>query len=84
MAVFPVGNTTVLLFALGQTFEDTHPDPARPEFCIPKHGPEESVMGQFLEGGKKLRQHFCFGVKTKDEVCVFLFLFGAEREEGGS
>lgn len=68
MSVYPVGNTTILLFTLGQTNEDVYPIPSQLDLCVPKHGPEEKAMQALVEGGEKLRQHYCLAVETKAEA----------------
>ncbi|KAI5363658.1 Putative glyoxalase/Bleomycin resistance protein/Dihydroxybiphenyl dioxygenase [Septoria linicola] len=71
MSVFPMGNTTLLLFALGQTDEDVRPIPSQPDICIPKHGPEAKTMAALMEGGEKLRQHYCLAVETKHQAIAW-------------
>jgi catechol-2,3-dioxygenase len=69
-SVYPLGNTTLLLFQLGLTSEDIHPQD-RPEHTIPGHGPSQEILSMMngKDGnGQKLKQHFCLAVNSKEEV----------------
>ena len=71
-----IGNTVLLLFALGKTTEDLIEDPSQPDRRIPKHGPSEHIIDLLMDKSKKpagaetnsLRQHFCFAVDTVADV----------------
>jgi catechol 2,3-dioxygenase-like lactoylglutathione lyase family enzyme len=75
-AGYMLGQTNLLIFALGKTTEDLILDPERPENVIPKHGPTEEVLETLMVDSRtskeppttSLRQHYCFAVNTIDEV----------------
>lgn len=68
MANFPLGHTTLLLFALGQTGEDIKST----DGTIPHHGPTTDILellhGQGASGSSLLKQHFCFAVDNSEDV----------------
>ena len=73
---FELGQSQLLIFALGKTLEDLVVDPSKPEFKIAKHGPSEHIVDILMDGAKtpagamsnSLRQHYCLAVETRDEV----------------
>ncbi|KAL4739918.1 Glyoxalase/Bleomycin resistance protein/Dihydroxybiphenyl dioxygenase [Aspergillus similis] len=69
-AGFSFGNTTLLLFQLGQTDADI----TTPSGVIPRHGPSAQILAQ-LDANKEsagnsesLKQHFCLAVQSLDDV----------------
>lgn len=68
MANFPLGNTTLLLFALGQTGQDIKST----DGTIPHHGPTADILELLQQqdgsGGSLLKQHFCFAVENPEDV----------------
>ncbi|EGP86868.1 uncharacterized protein MYCGRDRAFT_72972 [Zymoseptoria tritici IPO323] len=67
ITVYPLGQTNLLLFQLGQTSNDvvSEEDPSQ---IIPKHGPTEDLMPAFQSGEGKLRQHFCLAVPSREDA----------------
>ena len=73
---FELGNSQLLIFALGHTLEDLVWEPRTPQFKIAKHGPSEHIIDVLMDGRKapahatsnSLRQHYCLAVRTPDEV----------------
>ncbi|KAL4819958.1 Glyoxalase/Bleomycin resistance protein/Dihydroxybiphenyl dioxygenase [Aspergillus spinulosporus] len=69
-AGFSFGNTTLLLFQLGQT--DT--DITTPSGVIPRHGPSAQIVAELGAGeasagdSEGLKQHFCLAVQSPDDV----------------
>ena len=73
MANFGLGDTTLLLFALGKTGEDI----ADEKGMIPHHGPTPELLdvlsrpegtGAGAGAGVSLKQHFCIAVESPDDV----------------
>jgi hypothetical protein len=72
LAGFALSNTTLLLFQLGATADDS----AMPDNrgTIPGHGPTEEIVGLLLQNSDgnntpaSLKQHFCLAVSKPDEV----------------
>ncbi|KAL4752257.1 hypothetical protein BDW72DRAFT_192202 [Aspergillus terricola var. indicus] len=69
-AGFSLGNTTLLLFQLGETDADIN----TPSGMIPGHGPSAQILAQ-LDAAKpsagdseSLKQHFCLAVQSPDDV----------------
>lgn len=68
MAVFPLGHTTLILFAFGKTDEDQSSERG----VIPRHGPSAAVLKALDNSeGKQLRQHFCLAVKKVEDVKIW-------------
>lgn len=70
---YQLGNTHLLIFALGETNEDIVPDLAKPDIKIPLHGPTDDVIDILMDGTKTntdakpnrtLRQHYCLAVEA--------------------
>ncbi|KAK4613940.1 hypothetical protein CLAFUW4_09017 [Fulvia fulva] len=68
MACYPLGNTTLLLFALGETYDDVAPDPSKPYNIVPKHGPSSDIVDSLVQDRKQLRQHYCLAVETREDA----------------
>lgn len=70
MANIPLGNTTLLLFTLGQTGEDIKSEAG----LIPRHGPTANILDLLRRPGEGaspsglLKQHFCFAVEKREDV----------------
>ncbi|PCG96516.1 Hypothetical protein PENO1_067900 [Penicillium occitanis (nom. inval.)] len=64
VTAFNLGSTTLLLFKLGSTHQDITVNTEKSHGIIPGHGPNESL----LQNGNNLKQHFCFAVKSPQEV----------------
>jgi len=70
ITVFPLMNTTLLLFQLGLTHDDIHPED-HPEHTIPGHGPTQSIIDaiQSDDGSQqRLKQHFCLAVPSRQDI----------------
>ena len=71
---YELGQSNLLIFALGKTVDDIVDDPSKPEHKIPKHGPSKQILETLLDDSKKpdsatyLHQHYCLAVETIDEV----------------
>lgn len=68
IACYPLGNTTLLLFALGETYDDVTPDPSKPQNVVPKHGPSNEIVDSLFKDKKQLRQHFCLAVEAREDA----------------
>lgn len=73
MTGFSFSQTTLLLFQLGATAADS-PMPDN-RGTIPGHGPTQNVLDLLIppgssteKSGASLNQHFCFAVKSRDDV----------------
>jgi catechol 2,3-dioxygenase-like lactoylglutathione lyase family enzyme len=68
MANIPLGHTSLLLFAFGQTGEDIRSEAG----VIPHHGPTSDILDllqrQGNGAGNLLKQHFCFAVEKPEDV----------------
>lgn len=64
MTAFNLGSTTLLLFKIGATHQDITIDSKKAHGIIPGHGPKEALV----QGGNDLKQHFCFAVKSPQDV----------------
>lgn len=79
ISVFPLASTTLILFQLGLTEEDSHPKD-RPELTVPGHGPTKGIVDGIINksssqpdvkernDGMLLRQHYCLAVSTRKDV----------------
>jgi catechol 2,3-dioxygenase-like lactoylglutathione lyase family enzyme len=73
ISVFPLGHTTLILFQLGLTNDDIHPN-GNAEYTLPKHGPTPVLLqvlqaaGEKTEDLKALRQHYCLAVPDRRDV----------------
>jgi len=83
MSGFALGQTTLLLFQLGGTTEDSHMPDNRG--TIPGHGPTKDVLDVLLnETGStdsqkgSLHHHFCLAVKSVDDVQAWEEWFGQQ------
>lgn len=73
---YQLGQTNLLIFALGKTTEDLVSDESRPDMIVPRHGPTENILKVLLDGteapvgaaSESLRQHFCFATNTEEDV----------------
>lgn len=74
MAVYPLGHTTLILFAIGHTSEDQTSERGR----IPGHGPSVKGLGDPSQG-HQLRQHFCLAVQKTEDVKVWEDWFASEN-----
>ena len=71
-----LGNTNLLIFALGQTTEDLVLDSSKPDMRIPKHAPSEHIIEVLMDDtlappeatSNSLRQHYCFATETIEDV----------------
>ncbi|EME42675.1 hypothetical protein DOTSEDRAFT_73484 [Dothistroma septosporum NZE10] len=68
MACYPLGNTTLLLFALGETYDDVNPNPSKPQNVVPKHGPSSEIVDSLIKDWRQLRQHFCLAVEDRKDA----------------
>ncbi|KIV92487.1 hypothetical protein PV10_03781 [Exophiala mesophila] len=74
MSTFPLGNTTLLLFQLNATADDSVLPESRG--TIPGHGPSDDILAllnqtQTTETGSSpafLKQHFCLAVPSRADV----------------
>jgi catechol 2,3-dioxygenase-like lactoylglutathione lyase family enzyme len=67
ITIYPLGQTTLLLFQLGLTSEDIVSEKDS-NLIIPKHGPTDDVMAALRSGNSELRQHFCLAVKDRADA----------------
>src|SRR5438045_4214199 len=73
ISVYPLGNTTLILFQLGLTLDEIHPE-GHPEFTLPAHGPTQPIIdaiqseSQKSGGQQRLQQHFCLAVQSRQDV----------------
>ncbi|KAL4755624.1 VOC family protein [Aspergillus foveolatus] len=69
-ACFSLGNTTLLLFQLGQTDADI----TTPSGVIPRHGPSAQIVAKLNAAkasdgdSENLKQHFCVAVQSTEDV----------------
>lgn len=64
VTAFNLGSTTLLLFELGSTHQDITINTEKSHGIIPGHGPNAAL----LQSGNSLKQHFCFAVKSPEDV----------------
>jgi catechol 2,3-dioxygenase-like lactoylglutathione lyase family enzyme len=73
VSVYPLGDTTLILFQLGLTQGDIHPED-HPEFTIPGHGPTQPIIDAIQSeneqngGQQRLQQHFCLAVPSRQDT----------------
>lgn len=74
LTMFPLDNTTLILFQLGMTASDSVSDNG----IVPGHGPDEKTVGSLTTGGSdqdtelgKLHTHYCLAVSSPIEVEVW-------------
>ena len=69
---YQLGDTLLLIFALGETNEDIVDDPTKPDIKIPLHGPSEHLVEILMNDARAptsaasnaLRQHYCLSAET--------------------
>lgn len=70
LTMFPLGNTTLILFQLGLTSSDSVSERG----IVPGHGPDAQVVEALTASGTeedsvaKLHTHYCLAVSTREEV----------------
>jgi catechol 2,3-dioxygenase-like lactoylglutathione lyase family enzyme len=73
ISVYPLGSTTLILFQLGLTLDEIHPE-GHPEFILPAHGPTQPIIDAIQSeseqnsGQQRLQQHFCLAVPSRQDV----------------
>ncbi|KAI3317182.1 Glyoxalase/Bleomycin resistance protein/Dihydroxybiphenyl dioxygenase [Xylariaceae sp. AK1471] len=73
ISVYPLDNTTLILFQLGLTLDDIHPED-HPEFTVPAHGPTQLIIDSIQSGSEqnggqqRLQQHFCLAVPSRQDA----------------
>ncbi|EED21678.1 conserved hypothetical protein [Talaromyces stipitatus ATCC 10500] len=68
VTAFNLGSTTLLLFKLGSTQEDITINTEKSHGIIPSHGPKDSNILNEVQRRNSLNQHFCFAVKSPQDV----------------
>lgn len=74
LTVFPLGNTTLILFQLGMTASDS----VSGSGVVPGHGPDEQTLSTLTRRTSdqesdlgKLHTHYCLAVSSREEVKVW-------------
>lgn len=82
MSTFPLGNTTLLLFQLGATADDSVLPDSRG--TIPGHGPSDDILALLNSSDPQgnnspalLKQHFCLAVPSRADVETWEEYMGA-------
>lgn len=74
LTMFPLGNTTLILFQLGMTASDSVSESG----IVPGHGPDEQTLIALTEendkpdsDSRRLHMHYCLAVSSREEVEVW-------------
>lgn len=74
LTMFPLSNTTLILFQLGMTASDSVSE----DGIVPGHGPDEDTVSSLTRGNdgqeselSKLHTHYCLAVSSPTEVEVW-------------
>ena len=67
MTVFPLGQTSLLLFQLGQTAADGVNE-SNASLVVPGHGPSQDILKTLIAEKSELKQHYCIAVESTQAV----------------